>query len=155
MPAFNPSYIGRPDVAKLVPRRCTTILDVGCATGALGGYLKQTRPGLRVTGIEIDPEMAAVARQSLDHVVEGDIMDVVRRNVLGDARFDCIVLADVLEHLNDPWTAIKLIRDCLEPAGVIVASLPSHTRVDLSALCHAPATIAAPQRSESGAGRVL
>ena len=126
MPAFNPSYIGpRPDVAKLVPTRCTTVLDVGCATGALGAHLKETRPSLHVTGIEIDPEMAAVARDRIDHVVEGDVMDVVRGNVLADQRFDCVVLADVLEHLSDPWTAIKLMRDHVEPGGVVVASLPN------------------------------
>ena len=126
MTAFNPSYIGpRPDVAKLVPTRCTTVLDVGCATGALGAHLKETRPSLHVTGIEIDPEMAAVARDRIDHVVEGDVMDVVRGNVLADQRFDCVVLADVLEHLSDPWTAIKLMRDRVEPGGVVVASLPN------------------------------
>ena len=126
MPAFNPSYIGpRPDVAKLVPTRCTTVLDVGCATGALGAHLKETRPSLHVTGIEIDPEMAAVARDRIDHVVEGDVMDVVRGNVLADQRFDCVVLADVLEHLSDPWTSIKLMRDRVEPGGVVVASLPN------------------------------
>ena len=126
MPAFNPSYVGpRPDVAKLVPTRCTTVLDVGCATGALGAHLKETRPSLHVTGIEIDPEMAAVARDRIDHVVEGDVMDVVRGNVLADQRFDCVVLADVLEHLSDPWTAIKLMHDRVEPGGVVVASLPN------------------------------
>ena len=126
MPAFNPSYIGpRPDVAKLVPTRCTTVLDVGCATGALGAHLKETRPSLHVTGIEIDPEMAAVARDRSDHGVEGDVMDVVRGNVLADQRFDCVVPADVLEHLSDPWTAIKLMRDRVEPGGVVVASLPN------------------------------
>ena len=126
MPAFNPSYIGpRPDVAKLVPTRCTTVLDVGCATGALGAHLKETRPSLHVTGIEIDPEMAAVALDRIDHVVEGDVMDVVRGNVLADQRFDCVVLADVLEHLSDPWTSIKLMRDRVEPGGVVVASLPN------------------------------
>ena len=126
MVAFNPSYIGaRPDVAKLVPHRCSKILDVGCATGALGGHLKQARPGLHVCGIELDTEMAAVAREHLDQVVEGDMMDVLQRNVLGSERFDCVVLADILEHLSDPWTALRLIRDRLQPSGVIVASLPN------------------------------
>ena len=80
-----------------------TVLDVGCATGALGAHLKETRPSLHVTGIEIDPEMAAVARDRIDHVVEGDVMDVVRGNVLADQRFDCVVLADVLEP---QWTGL-------------------------------------------------
>ena len=112
-------------MAKLVPRRCTKILDVGCATGALGGSLKQSRPGSHVCGIELDAEMAAVAREHLDVVIEGDIMDVLQRDVLGDERFDCAILADVLEHLSDPWTAVRLIRDHLQPSGVIVASLPN------------------------------
>ena len=127
MANFNPSYVGaRPDVAKLVPSRCRTILDVGCATGALGQSLKRSRAGLRVSGIELDREMAAVARRSLDEVFEGDILEVLEQKRLGNTRFDCIILADVLEHLLDPWDALRWLRERhLKPDSVIVASLPN------------------------------
>ena len=123
MANFNPSYVGaRPDVAKLVPSRCRTILDIGCATGALGQSLKRSRAGLRVFGIELDREMAAVARRSLDEVFEGDILEVLEQKRLGNTRFDCIIFADVLEHLLDPWDALRWLRERhLKPDGVIVA----------------------------------
>ena len=40
-------------------------------------------------------------------------------------RFDCVIAADVLEHLVDPWTALGRAVDLLEPGGVAVVSLPN------------------------------
>jgi hypothetical protein len=37
---------------------------------------------------------------------------------------DCIVFADVLEHLEDPAGALTLAADLLAPAGRVVASVP-------------------------------
>ena len=53
--------------------------------------------------------------------------------IVGDAarlpsdlgRFDCIVAADVLEHLADPWTALREACGLLEPGGTVVVSLPN------------------------------
>ena len=78
-----------------------------------------------MTGVELDPTMAEIARGHLDVVVMGDINEVLERRSLGDATFDCIVLADVLEHLVDPWTTLQHLTGRLEPSGVIVASLPN------------------------------
>ena len=126
MTKFNPSYVGaRPDVARLVPDRCTKILDIGCATGALGRHLKQNRTGLRVSGIELDREMADVAREHLDEVFEGDVCDLLAGHTLGAARFDCVILADVLEHIVDPWSLLGELTRHVEPDGVVVASLPN------------------------------
>ena len=55
----------------------------------------------------------------------GDIGDVLDRGSLGNATFDCILLADVLEHLVDPWTILRRLTDHLEPQGLVVTSLPN------------------------------
>ena len=39
--------------------------------------------------------------------------------------FDCIVFNDVLEHLVDPWAALRETRDRVSVGGSVVASMPN------------------------------
>lgn len=41
------------------------MLDVACGTGRLAALLRRTHPSLRVTGVDISPDMLRVARQRL------------------------------------------------------------------------------------------
>jgi methionine biosynthesis protein MetW len=110
----------RPYIADLVPERARRVLDLGCASGALGAALKE-RGDVEVVGIELDPSYAAAAREVYDRVVEGDVQDVPAD--LG--RFDCLVAADVLEHLVDPWSALEAYVRMLEPGCRAIVSLPN------------------------------
>src|SRR5204863_4262606 len=42
-----------------------------------------------------------------------------------EQQFDCVIFADVLEHLVDPVRHIGGARRCLRPGGAIVISLPN------------------------------
>ncbi len=132
MSEFNPSYIGpRGDLVALLPASCRALLDVGCATGALGAGLKAQRPGARVVGIEVDAAMAAEAERRLDRTIVGDVerWDEVGAALAGQ-RFDCIVCGDVLEHLRDPWTTLERLVSLLEPGGYALLSLPNIGHAD-------------------------
>src|SRR3954453_1043831 len=62
------AYTGsRPDVRALVPRSARRVLDLGCATGALGAALKEH--GAEVVGVEVDRAHAREAERRLDRVV--------------------------------------------------------------------------------------
>lgn len=104
-----------------MPPDARRILDLGCSSGALGAALK-ARQDCEVVGVELDAAYAADARARLDEVVEGDV-EAVDADVLG--RFDCLVAADVLEHLRDPWAAFARFVALLEPGGTAVVSLPN------------------------------
>ena len=39
--------------------------------------------------------------------------------------YDTLIAADVLEHLKDPWTALRRYAQLLEPHGTAVVSLPN------------------------------
>jgi 2-polyprenyl-3-methyl-5-hydroxy-6-metoxy-1,4-benzoquinol methylase len=41
------------------------------------------------------------------------------------APFDCIVLADVLEHLRDPWAVVRWAAPQVAPGGSLVVSVPN------------------------------
>lgn len=109
------------------------VLDVGCATGYLAAELSAR--GCRVVGVERDPDAAAAARAHCDEVVVGDLEDPTVRERLPGER-DVVVAADVLEHLRDPWDALRFLAGLLAPGGRIVASVPNvgvwHARRDVA-----------------------
>lgn len=126
---FNRSYIGRrKDLLALVAGAPKRVLEVGCALGATGGYLK-AQHGCTVVGVEIDARMADVARTHLDQVLVGDLNRTPLAELVGEQRFDLIFLGDVLEHLIDPWTTLSQARALLSAEGRIVASLPNINHV--------------------------
>jgi 2-polyprenyl-3-methyl-5-hydroxy-6-metoxy-1,4-benzoquinol methylase len=123
------AYTGaRPDLFALVPGDARRVLDVGCATGALGAALKAERPDRVVVGVEIDAEMAAVAEERLDTILVQPVEQALE--TFGDARFDCVVCGDVLEHLVDPWAVLRGLVTLLDEGGVVVASLPNVAHLD-------------------------
>lgn len=112
----------RPEIIAMVPRECVSILDIGCGTGELGKHLKGKGAG-EVCGIESSHIAALEAMQVLDSVIEGDVESIDLP--FEEGYFDCVVCADVLEHLLDPWSMVGKLRKLLKADGVIVASIPN------------------------------
>lgn len=111
----------RAEIAARVPDTARRVLDLGCATGGLATLL----PAAEVTGIELDPGYAAAAERHCARVVQADVEQLARDGLEGLGRFDCLVAADVLEHLVDPWSAFNAYARLLDPGGVAVVSLPN------------------------------
>ncbi len=112
----------RPEVQALVPAGTRRILDLGCASGELGAALKQ-RLGAEVVGVELGEDYARDAAARLDRVAQGDIDTVLAEQDLG--RFDCLIAADVLEHLVDPWATLRRAGELVEAGGTVIVSLPN------------------------------
>jgi SAM-dependent methyltransferase len=51
--------------------------------------------------------------------------DLAELGELDVGRFDCIICADVLEHLADPAAALRGLTALLEPDGRVIVSLPN------------------------------
>jgi SAM-dependent methyltransferase len=126
----------RPEVAELVGPDAQTILDVGCGSGQLGILLKKRLPGCRVFGIEYSEAPAAEAMKALDGVVIGDIERVTVPFDTGS--FDCIIFADVLEHLLNPAGVLMKLIPLLKSRGRIICSIPNmrHYTVILDLIRH-------------------
>lgn len=112
----------RPEVEHLIPPGVRTLLDVGCGSGALGAALKRRGP-IEVVGVELDAAAGERARRVLDRIHLGDIESL--ELPYGTDTFDCIVLADILEHLRDPWGLLKRLVPLLRVRGRLIASLPN------------------------------
>jgi SAM-dependent methyltransferase len=72
-----------------------SVLDIGCATGELIGYLHHRFPGLGLTGIELSPTVAAEARRLVPfaNILEGSALAM--KGVL-DRRFDIVIGCGVM-----------------------------------------------------------
>lgn len=116
----DPADHERRELDPYVPPEARLVVDVGCGHGRLGERLR--RPGRWVIGLEPDREMASSAARRLDLVLPSPAK-------LGLAALavpvDCLVFADVLEHLEDPAAVLGLAAEHLAPDGVIVASVPN------------------------------
>ena len=112
----------RNDVITLVPKESKFILEVGCGAGKTGAALK-TQLGAFVAGIEMNSAIAERAKDCLDDVLVGNIEKI--KIPYDEQSFDCVIFADVLEHLIDPLAALKKIRKLLKPDGSVVASIPN------------------------------
>lgn len=124
-PPTTDGYYANPraELVKYIPLQAKDILDVGCGMGKLGVLLKQQDPSRRVSGIELYADAAAEARRVLDNVTVGDIETT--GFPFTAASFDCIIFADVLEHLRDPDAILRQARTILRPGGCIVCSIPN------------------------------
>ena len=124
---FNPSYTGlRDDILRLIPGKARKILDVGCSIGGLGEQIKQKiRSEVEVVGIDLDEQMAKVAKEKLDQVIIGDVEKINLADHLAPNYFDCIIFADILEHLENPWDVLKNAISFLNNEGIIIASIPN------------------------------
>lgn len=115
----------RPDVFAMVPPAARNILDVGCSNGALGRSLMTAQPGRSVCGIEFDTAFAREAADHFDHVVNADLNLLNWDEALDGRSFDCIIFADVLEHLIEPKRCLVQARRHLRAGGCMVVSLPN------------------------------
>ncbi|MFA6149244.1 MAG: methyltransferase domain-containing protein [bacterium] len=120
----DPGYFQkeRREVEAMVPPGASRILDVGCGEGILGRTLLE-KGAAEVVGIETNPAVALRAQANLSRVLQGDVESLALP--FEEGYFDCIVLADVLEHLRDPLSALVKLKRHLSDSGAIVASIPN------------------------------
>lgn len=113
----------RPEVTPLIPAAARAVLDLGCSSGVMGATLRAR--GQHVVGLEVDPQLAALARTRLETVIEADVEALAAAGTDPGGPFDCVVAADVLEHLRDPWLVVRWARTLLSPRGSLVVSVPN------------------------------
>ena len=104
------------------------ILDLGCSEGVLEILL--ARKGFNVTGVDINAEALAFARDLLARepeevrarvrFIHGDLAQAR----LLDDRFDTLVMGEILEHLEDPQTLLNRSLDLIRPDGRVIITTP-------------------------------
>lgn len=99
-----------------------TVLEVGCACGGNLMAISAMNPGADLYGIEINPQTASVA--SCYAQVEAENVEMISRKDW-QGKFDYIIAGDVIEHLRDPWKAVRNLGRLLKPDGRLFISVPN------------------------------
>lgn len=103
----------------------STVLDVGCWSGAAGMFLSRQR-SVTIDGVEPEDTMAerasghyrTVYRSTIEHALDELIADRHRA-------YDAILFLDVLEHLTDPRQVLASCVELLRPGGRALVSIPN------------------------------
>lgn len=125
-------------VGSIVPRMIdagSRVLELGTGPGAITKQLHAN--GCRVVGMEIDPTAIPLVEPYCERIIQADLNALGWEMVLGDERFDAVVMTDVLEHLYDPWRTLAAAANLMKPGGSLVISLPhvAHSAI-LAGLLH-------------------
>jgi 2-polyprenyl-3-methyl-5-hydroxy-6-metoxy-1,4-benzoquinol methylase len=122
-PTQYPDF-ANPELLEKIPLAAATILDVGCAQGALGADYLRRNPRARVLGIDLDEAAIFHARQRITETYCGDVEKTPMPFAVPEG-IDCIVYGDVLEHLVDPWTLLAEHAKYLKPDGTVLVCMPN------------------------------
>lgn len=107
----------------LPPQKDAAIVDLACGGGKLLHLLK-SMGYTNLQGVDISGEQVALARQVTPNVVEGNVIQYIRKC---DQTYDLIVAQDIIEHLNRD-EAMLLLDGCykaLRPGGRLILQTPN------------------------------
>jgi 2-polyprenyl-3-methyl-5-hydroxy-6-metoxy-1,4-benzoquinol methylase len=105
-------------------------LDIGCAQGLLLDEAKKN--GFQTYGIEPTRQNADIAITK-GHTVESMRLDEFVHQC-GTEFFDVIACLDVIEHIDNPNTFLKLASSLLKPDGLMILSTPNYSCIIEKAL---------------------
>ena len=113
----------------------SSVLDLGTGDGAVPATLRRT--GCRVRAVEIDPVLAAGAREVCEQVVVADLETLDLASAFGTRSVDVVLALDVVGWVRDPVALLRrVVEEVLDPCGWIVITLPNvgHASVRLRLL---------------------
>lgn len=108
-------HLGPPPIDQ--PRR---ILDIGCGTGTMLGYLGKYGEAL---GVDADEQAIQFCRQ---RGVQNVRLLESERLPFRNASFDLVTAFDVLEHIPDDQATFGEITRVLRVGGILLAAVPAH-----------------------------
>jgi len=106
-----------------------SFLDVGCGNG---GYIRKAAPDLVGSGIELDPQAAAVAAEYAQavggRVVGADALNGLKQ--FDTDTFDAVLMRAYLEHETEPRAVLNQAERVLNPNGFLVIQVPNYASVN-------------------------
>ena len=121
-PAHN---IPNNDLLALIPSECRRIVEIGCMQGALAKHYRADHPKAEYIGVDIDPDYAKIAEQYCTRAFGGDVEQLPPDVFASLFPSDCWIFGDCLEHLRDPWTLLRRIRNGIDSDGCLLACIPN------------------------------
>lgn len=104
------------------------VLEIGCGNGSTLAALSKSFDELY--GMELSVKRAETAVRNLQefnaNIISGSIEN---RTPYAGSFFDCIVWADVIEHVVDLWAAMEEIARILKSGGTLITVTPNMAKI--------------------------
>ena len=94
-----------------IPSDAKSVFDIGCGRGDFLQHLHNTHPGLELIGVGLSPNELAPGIEFIQQNVMD--MEITRQ-------YDVIVSLASIEHMEDPLSFSKRLKELCSPNGVIV-----------------------------------
>lgn len=100
----------------------SSVLEIGCASGYFSQKLQEKN--CKVIAIEKNKQSSVTCQKETKvKVLNIDVLEIEK--YLKKNKFDYIILADVLEHLEDPYLALIILKKYLKKEGKMIISVPN------------------------------
>lgn len=120
-----------PDLFLKITELCQgRVLDIGCGTGILSDYFQGDYIGVDISDVAII-QAKEVRRKSAVFVQA----DVQKSKLNSTAKFDSIVMAEFLEHIQDHNSLFTYLMQVLAENGKLICSVPNGCRVPDDSHC--------------------
>lgn len=115
----------RKDILPYIPViKSARFLDIGCSGGNTLCYLKESKIIEEAVGVDfMDIPGSNQSNPLIDRFIVADVQQQGLN--LPVNHFDILLCADVLEHLQDPWSSLDYLKSFLKPNGLIIISIPN------------------------------
>ena len=113
-------------IKPFLPKEPLRILDAGCAGGLIS--LDLAALGHQVTGIDLSLAMIQQAEiKSKEQDLSIDWIQSPIQSFQSEQNFDMIICSEVLEHIDEPLSALQHLISMLAPKGTLIVSTINRT----------------------------
>lgn len=104
------------------PRPALDWLDIGCGTGGVLRAIRDAHAPAALRGLD--------SLDWLDDDLRGDVeLTVGPAEALAPEPADRVLMVEVIEHLEAPWSVLRAAARAVRPGGLIVVTTPSVTNL--------------------------
>lgn len=97
----------------------TTVLDAGCATGELLGYLKDCFPDYQYAGYDISEDLVATAKERFPDI-DFTVASVTEPAPFPGRTFDVVLCSGVVGIFDDLNPVLNSLMGCVNPGGTLL-----------------------------------
>lgn len=117
-----------------IPKTAAVVLDVGSGGAWLAQALKNSNKEVISFDISKKNTIAAITKYPFTnhHAVTGDVYALP----FAPDSIDCIVTAEVIEHVPDPASFLNCLLKVLKPTGTLIVTTPYNEKIQYSLCIH-------------------
>jgi cyclopropane fatty-acyl-phospholipid synthase-like methyltransferase len=106
----------------------TQYLEIGPGHGLFLAQASRNPVVSRAVAWDVSPESVEQARAAIATMGVSRPVEISQRNVLTSSqsseKFDAVVISEVLEHMEDPRSALRSLRTVIAPTGELFVNIP-------------------------------